>query len=476
MASLVDKSRAFSLVEVLLAMGIFVVFAIAAGTVVLSGLDLNRSGRERVIATQFAAEGLEAARSIRNRSYAALTNTAATGITKSAGVWAYSGVNNTFGKYTRSIEVSTANRSAGDIVSSGGSADTDTKRITSTVTWNIGTGRNGSVSLSTYLTNFRKTITSWAAPALDSSVNLAANGNGWKVRIQGNYAYVVRTSGAPNFIILNISNTAAPTVVGSLSLSGTPRNIFVSGNFAYIASTDNASELQIVNISVPASPVLVGTYNASGNSDANVVIVSGTTAYLANDNGGAHELFIINVATPASPTLIGSINLTGNINDLVLLGNYVYAASSDNNQELQVVNVTTPATPTLAGTLNLSGNNDARSIDGFGSTVVLGRVRGEFQTINVTTPATPATLGTFAAGGDINDISLGNSNTYAFLATSNAAADFRVLNISTPASIVSVGTLNMSATQNGIDYNATLDRAAIVGQSTTAEFAILKPN
>lgn len=151
----------FSVVELILTSAIFLIFSAGAIFVVLHGFDLNRLGEEETIANQYATEGLEAVRSIKNQNYSSVTDSASTGITRTSNVWAFSGTNNTLGKYTRSIAIASVNRDvSGNIVSSGGTADPDTKKVTSTVSWSAGPTRNNSIILTTYLTNWKAVIAS----------------------------------------------------------------------------------------------------------------------------------------------------------------------------------------------------------------------------------------------------------------------------------------------------------------------------
>lgn len=154
----------FSVVEIILASALFLIFSGASIVVVLQGFDLNRVGTETIVANQYAIEGIEAVRSIRNQSYANLVVTAGAGLTRSASnTWTFSGVSNQFGPnnmYTRVIVISSVSRDAsGNIVSSGGSVDANTMKVTSTVTWNHTPTRIDKVIQTTYLTN-------WRAPAI----------------------------------------------------------------------------------------------------------------------------------------------------------------------------------------------------------------------------------------------------------------------------------------------------------------------
>lgn len=157
--------QGFSLIEIILAIAVFVIFSSGAVAVILQGISANRLGKEQTIATEYAAEGLEAIRSIKNQSFSSLISTPSAGVTRSlAGTWIFSGTSNTFdGRYTRTIAIADVYRDgSGNIVGSGGTLDSNTKKITSTVTWNFAPARSDSVILSTYLTNWRASAPSCA--------------------------------------------------------------------------------------------------------------------------------------------------------------------------------------------------------------------------------------------------------------------------------------------------------------------------
>lgn len=472
-------NKAFSVIEIILASAIFLVICSAAIISLISGQSLNQTSAEQTVATQFASEGLEAAISIRNQSYTNLVNSTGTGISTSGGVHTFSGTNNTFDKYTRVITVSDVQRDnglvSGNIVSSGGTVDNNTKKITSTVTWNVAGLRNNTVTLSTYLTGFRQTIIgNWTNPTLQSSINLSGNTNVAKIFVSGNYAYLVRGGASPNFQIVDISNPASPTLSGSTTISSDPLNIFVSGNYAYISSSANGAELEIVNVSNPASPSLVGSYNATGNTNATDVYVVGNTAFLTRLSSGT-ELMSINITNPASPSLISSVSLSSSdANQVLIQGNYAYIASGDNAGELKVVNITNPASMSLITSLNLSGNGDGLTITGNGNYLALGRT-GELNVVDVTTPTSPVLAGTIAHSGTPLDSSWGQSGRYIFTATNDASGELKIFDLVSPTSPVLLGTYNGSGDINGVYYVSSIDRAACVGSSNTEEFIIVQP-
>lgn len=153
----VNLQKGFTVVEIILSVIVFFIFSSGAVAIVLQGLDANRLGREQTIATEYATEGLEAVWSIKNQSYSSLISTPSAGLARSiAGTWLFSGTSNVLNKYTRTITIADVQRDgSGNIVASGGTNDPDTRKITSTVSWSVTPGRNDSVVLSTYLTNWR---------------------------------------------------------------------------------------------------------------------------------------------------------------------------------------------------------------------------------------------------------------------------------------------------------------------------------
>lgn len=166
--------RGFSVLEVLLASIIFVVFSSAAVMVVLQAFNANRLGQENTIATQFATEGLEAVRSIRNQGYTNIDKlatsssgaycTTGSGVQVSGGVWTIkaSGTSDSFPsdtRFSRTITICDSVRTAtasSDLDTSGTTYE-NVKKVTSTVTWKFKAAQStsSSVSLVTYLSNWR---------------------------------------------------------------------------------------------------------------------------------------------------------------------------------------------------------------------------------------------------------------------------------------------------------------------------------
>ncbi len=152
-----NSDSAFSLVEVILAIAIFMILAVSGVTTVLHSFSVNKLGEEYTNAVLYAQEGLEAVRSIKNRSWGSLAS-GTYGLTSSGGSWAFLGTSDIKDKYTRQVVISDVERDGeGNIVENGGVTDPDTLRAVSSVTWNFSGTRDDTVSYDLYLTNFRKT-------------------------------------------------------------------------------------------------------------------------------------------------------------------------------------------------------------------------------------------------------------------------------------------------------------------------------
>ncbi len=132
-----------TLVELLLAMGVFVLAVSAITFIILDVYLSDRAGRERMTATFLAKEGMEATRSIRDNNWTSLTN-GDHGLAISANKWIFQGaeenVSNRLREGKRKITVQ--------------AIDANRKKITSKVTWKLTEGRLQEVALITYLTNW----------------------------------------------------------------------------------------------------------------------------------------------------------------------------------------------------------------------------------------------------------------------------------------------------------------------------------
>lgn len=154
------KKLGFSLVEIVVAISIAVMFFLAIYEMILFASKITANNLRRVEAVNFAQEGIEAIRTIRDNSWSANLSGIASDtnyyLAISGGKWTISQTPAPFldNIFTRTIKFYGVNRDgSGNIVTSGGTADAKTKKVVSTVSWTE-RGQSYNVSLETYITNF----------------------------------------------------------------------------------------------------------------------------------------------------------------------------------------------------------------------------------------------------------------------------------------------------------------------------------
>lgn len=456
------NQRGFSPVEVLLAATIFGFLVTALIGAIVYGRSSTATSGDRVRANLLAEEGVEAVRNIRDAAYTNLAD-GTYGLTQSSNHWVLSGSQDVSDIFTRQV-----------IIASDG---TDRKRVTSTVTWPQGV-TTSQTALVTRLTNWSSSIVkSWNTPAVAGTYDASGTNDAIKVATQGNYAYLVRNDGTPDFIILNISNPANPTLVGSLSLSGAPTNIAVNGNYAYVSSTLDSGELQIINISNPASPSVSGLFNAAGTSDGMGVYAVGTTVYLVRmANGSNNEFVMINAATPSVPVRTAYLNLNINMREVYANLNDVYIVTESDTQEIVEFSTFILGLITTSSSINLPGTANATTIAGFNKTLVVGQGTTLYT---VDGGIINTVLGSTVLPGTINDVTLNAANTIAYVGTSFTTGELQVVNIANTLGPAISGAADITGTDNnlnGVAYSGTLDVVAGANSSDTREAVIFVPN
>lgn len=153
-----------TVVEVIVAMTLFAILATGSVVVILGSFLTSRQGEEEARAAFLAQEGLEAVESIRNRGWATLVD-GSYGLSTSGTTWSFSGTSQVIEKYTRVIQVSSVSRNAsGDIVTTGGTVDPNTKRVESRVTWNFVPTSTNTVRMTQLMTNWQTAMIN--APAI----------------------------------------------------------------------------------------------------------------------------------------------------------------------------------------------------------------------------------------------------------------------------------------------------------------------
>jgi hypothetical protein len=249
-------------------------------------------------------------------------------------------------------------------------------------------------------------ISNPAAPIWRSSYDTPGRAEG--VYVSGSTAYVADWDGGLQ--IIDISNPDAPMLLGSYDTPGGTLDdyiagsknpplptqppwcgaldVYVSDNTAYVA--DGYGGIQIIDVSNPAAPTFLGSYDTPG--EALSVYVSGNTAYVADFDSG---LQIIDVSNPAAPTFLGSCDTPGYAWAVNVSGTTAYVA--DQFRGLQIIDVSNPTAPALLGSYDTIGKSFGIFISG--STAYMADGYGDFQIIDVSNPTMPVLLGIYDTPG-----------------------------------------------------------------------------
>jgi len=174
--------------------------------------------------------------------------------------------------------------------------------------------------------------------------------------MQGTYAYVAANEGG--LLIVDASNPAAMSVVGSLPLPGRAVGVRVSGHFAFIAS--DTGGLCVIDVSDSHAPVLVASLplpaSPTGLALATGVHLDGDRAFVTAADG----VHIVDVRNPLAPQPVSVLETALPAAQMVISGNTLYIASAHPqlNQadchscsDITAYDITTPSSPQQLGTV-----------------------------------------------------------------------------------------------------------------------------
>lgn len=146
--------HAFTLMEVVIAVALFSIMATGIIPVTLGIFDTVLQDQNHLKAVYYVQQGLEAVRSIRDYNYSNLAN-GSFGLSRERGYWELSGSSETIDQFTRVVTIADAVRDSSCTLNSHGSADSTSKQVTVTVTWQSIPGVVSQETATQYVTNWR---------------------------------------------------------------------------------------------------------------------------------------------------------------------------------------------------------------------------------------------------------------------------------------------------------------------------------
>jgi len=262
-------------------------------------------------------------------------------------------------------------------------------------------------------------ITNPAAPVLLGQLPL--KGQVEDVVVIDSLAYIA--NGVKGMIIADISAPTQIQILSQLALPGEVIGVTIIAPYAYVAALDGG--LVIVDITNPLLPSLVSF--AVVNQGAITVDASGSLACASCGYGG---LYFFDISNPNSPTQLSLVDTTGTwVYDTQIRGNYAYMAYAldPDGGGLKIINIANPSAPHVVGNLITSYSFDRLDLNG--NYAYIAAEDGGLIIVNITSPSNPTTAGAWH-GGYGGNVSVLNSRAY----LAGVEQGLRIISATNPAS------------------------------------------
>lgn len=448
-----------SVLELLVALGIFIISMTAGIYLFFGGQSLSIDSANVSLASDYAQEGVDAVRSIRDRSFSELIE-GTHGLEWSGSEWMISSSSSDARDiFTRQIAIA---KGVSDNI----------KIATTTITWQTDELRQQTLEFVEELADWETPSQSsckseqlsgnWANPYTVSTLDIGAGNEGTDLIAALPYIYMsgeASASAKPDIFVIDASNLSNPSMVASLDVGANGiHTLFLKGDYLYAASGNDNKELIIFDVSTPTNITEVGSLNLSGSADAISVYVFENTAVIGRLDTAANEIAFINVANPAGPTLIREDQSSGgDVNDFAATNDYLYVISKESATDILIYDIRSASNPILIGGYDIppSETNDLSiyiHVKGGAPNLLVGNEEGELIEIGATTTSQMYVRSRFNLGGAVNDVVCVIGD-LAFLATTNSGKEFTIVNVANPNNIVEYASLNYPQSATGIDFD-----------------------
>ena len=171
------------------------------------------------------------------------------------------------------------------------------------------------------------------------------------IDVEGDYAYVTKSTNGNAMYVVDIADPAAPSVVWGGAFNGQVYRLQVSDGYAYLAEGPEGADaggLRIFDLANPAAPVQVARLDDDCSSASDLSIdEAASRLYLACSNG----MQVIDIAQPAEPEVIGRYDAGGesSYNKVAHRGNRAWFSDVAGLHEIDVSNPAQPVRVQLSG-------------------------------------------------------------------------------------------------------------------------------
>jgi hypothetical protein len=204
--------------------------------------------------------------------------------------------------------------------------------------------------------------------------------------VQGNYLYIADTTNG--ILIVNIQDLSQPQLVSTYLNRSAYKTVVVNGNFMYTVA--RGSDLHVVDISDPTQPVFIAEVYC-GSSER--IAIQDEIVYASQSFGGVR---ILDVHDSQSPVYLGHTTGPHDVNNIKVLGDYVYLANGING--VTAYDVSDPTNPFIVGNLGNAGNENIGElgnvfhVDAVGSTVYASGYTYGFEILDFSDVSNPSLI------------------------------------------------------------------------------------
>jgi hypothetical protein len=221
------------------------------------------------------------------------------------------------------------------------------------------------------------------------------------VAVQDGIAYL---GGETSLVVLDVSNPAAPQVLGELDLrgGGPVEDLALSGTHVYIA----AGELSVIDAGDSANPRLIATVGETWSATGLAIVDK--IAYVA-DGSGEGGLRVLDVSNPAHPVELGVYEMLQAASDVSVKDGIAYVVDDDG---LQTVNISSPAQPVQSGALAIEICTTNVHVDGTVAYVGGSCTGGRLWMVDVRDPDRPTVQSSYGTPSCVAGIAVDESVAY----------------------------------------------------------------
>lgn len=444
-----SQTKAFSIVEILVAIGVFMLIISSVGVVVLDSLRGFRNDEYRTEAYLQLDSMVNLILQRKSDFWTDMilyTDAGAKNITTSGSTIVIGDGSIVQNEITSWFEVNRVYRDVnGDLVLPGsGTEDPYSRSVTFNLTWTDPLGNNKSVTDTVYLNDWntaRWTVTTtaefdlgaynstvqapvgngavgletllypdWCEPDLTLSYHdIPGNGDARTVTGLPGNAYMGTGGNASGVAFTHVSITGVVTPV--INVEGTydsskVNDIFVdpTGNWAYLTSDDNAQEVKVIDLTV-LPYVVIGWFNSNGPSNGDAVAYADGIGFLSRGK----DLFSFDLSSrvgnrPELDKLAVSIGGSGQISDIKVVGDYAFLSLQNTTSQMAIIDISNPAALVEVATGSVS-SYEANKLDVSpdGNRVYIGtedNTGSEFFIVDTSVKAGPwPTIGHYSTTG-----------------------------------------------------------------------------